>query len=349
MSRLAPWRRVLLATAWLAAGCSGPASGARGTVDASPAAWHVVLQGLKPVFLCVWGTAQNSVFAAGGSRGNGFPSTILHYDGRGWKDLGPGGMQTFWWAHGTSDTDVWIVGESGRITHWDGSAFTEYASGTAATLYGVWAAAPDDVWAVGGTPEGGTAQPNDIVLHFDGTSWSPSPVPQALGRTFFKVWGASADDVYVVGEAGTIWHRASGAWSMEPSPSTATLTTVSGCGPNDVYAVGGRDVLQSDGTTWRRLDISAALTNNVNGVACGSPGNVVIVGSGGLKQRLAQGVWTDESTVEPYSELHSAWADPTGAYWTAGGDYLTDPSPGVSRAGVVAYYGANIPSSTMEP
>jgi hypothetical protein len=244
---------------------------------------------------------------------------------------------------------VWVVGESGRITHWDGSGFTEHVSGTTATLYGVWAAAPNDVWAVGGTPEGGTAQPNDVVLHFDGSAWTPSPVPQPSGRAFFKVWGASADDVYVVGEAGTIWRRQGGAWTLEASPSAATLTTISGCSANEVYAVGGRDVLQSDGSTWKKLDVSSALTNNVNGIACSSPGNVLLVGSGGLKQRLAKGLWTDDSTLEPYSELHSAWADSTGAYWTAGGDYLSDPSPGASRQGVVAYYGTSIPPSTMEP
>jgi hypothetical protein len=322
--------------------CGSPAPSA-------PPAWHGILQGLKPTLLCVWGTAPDDVFAAGGPRGNATPSAVLHYDGHGWKDLAPGGTETFWWAHGTSDRDVWVVGELGRIAHWDGSAFQEHVSGTTATLYGVWAAAPNDVWAVGGTPEGGTNQPNDVVLHFDGASWGASPLPQNLGRTYFKVWGTASDNLYVVGESGTIWHQSAGTWVLEPNPAKANLTTVAGCGPNEVYAVGGRDVLRSDGTTWSRLDVSALLTNDVNGVSCAAPGNVVIVGFGGLKQRLAGGRWQDDFGAPPYSDLHGAWADSTGGYWAAGGDFVTDPQQGASRLGVVAYYGKAVPSSAIEP
>jgi hypothetical protein len=275
---------------------------------------------------------------------------MLHYDGHGWKDfsgdLAPGHTETFWWVHGTSRSDVWLVGEKGRITHYDGSSFTEHVSGTDATLYGVWASATHDVWAVGGTPEGGTSQPNDVVLHFDGTGWSPSPLPQTFGRAFFKVWGSAADNLYVVGEAATIWHRSGTVWTLEPNPARRNLTTVAGCGASEVYAVGGRDVLRSDGATWGGVDIT--LTNDVSGVACAKPGNVVIVGSGGLKQRMVDGQWQDDFGAEPYNtELHGAWAAPDGTYWAAGGDYITQPEAGAPRLGVVAYYGRIVPSGMI--
>jgi hypothetical protein len=32
-----------------------------------------------------------------------------------------------------------------------------------------------------------------------------------------------------------------------------------------------------------------------------------------------------------------------------GGDFITDPAPGVSRAGVLAYYGTNAPGSRLTP
>jgi hypothetical protein len=104
-------------------------------------------------------------------------------------------------------------------------------------------------------------------------------------------------------------------------------------------------VLRSDGTTWTRLD--APITNDVNGVACASSGQVVIVGGGGLKQRLASGQWQDDFGAPPYAELHGAWADPGGGYWAAGGDFLTDPRPGASRQGVIAYFGTTVPSSRL--
>jgi hypothetical protein len=316
--------------------------------DAGPPVWHVVLQKLKPALLCVWGTTANDVFAVGGPRGNGTPAAVLHYDGHAWNDLAPGGTETFWWAHGTSDKDVWVVGENGRISHWNGATFTEHVSGVTATLYGVWAMAPNDVWAVGGTPGGGTTVANDVVLHFDGSGWTPAPPPQALGRAFFKVWAATPDNLYVVGEAATIWHRTGGAWALEPNPGRGNLTTVTGCGATRVYAVGGRDVLVSDGMTWKRADVQ--LVNDVSGVACASLGSAVIVGSGGLKQRLVAGLWEDDSSKEPYGvDLHAAWADPAGAYWAAGGDYISYPSQGAARSGVVAYYGNGAPSGKLAP
>jgi hypothetical protein len=231
-----------------------------------------------------------------------------------------------------------MVGEHGRIVHWDGASFTAHASGTTATLFGVWAAGPGDVWAVGGTPGGGT--PNDVALHYDGTGWTPAPPPKALRVAFFKVWG-TGDDLYVVGEQGTVWHRRGAAWSLESMPPVAmgTLLTVQGCGPSEIYAVGGRDVLRSDGTAWTRLDVSRTLENDVNGVSCAAPGTVALVGGGGLKERLANGTWTSDFAQEPHQDLHGVWSDGAGGYWAAGGDFVSGPLDGGTRAGVLAYYG----------
>jgi hypothetical protein len=315
-----------------------------GPAAATAPAWHVVLSDQQPVLLGVWGAAPDDVLAVGGPLGNGTPSAVLHYDGKAWTDLQPGGTETFWWTHGTGPTDAWIVGEKGRILHWDGAKLAESpAPATTATLFGVWAAAPDDVWAVGGTPGRGAAAPNDVILHYDGSAWSASPPPQVFGRAFFKVWGSAADDVYVVGEAATVWHRHGGAWSLESNPPLAsgTLLTVSGCDAQEVYAVGGQDVLRSDGHAWSRVDVT--LDNAVSGVACSAPGRVVLVGSAGVKERLVDGQWQDDFAVDPHVDLHSAWADPAGGFWAVGGDFSSGPHAGAGRGGTLAYYGADPP------
>ena len=91
--------RVFFFSSWVSLSCmtcSGTPS-----PDAGPAAWHVVLSNLQGMLLCVWGTSPHDVFAVGGALGNGTPSVVLHYDGSTWRNLGPGGTDTLWWAHGT--------------------------------------------------------------------------------------------------------------------------------------------------------------------------------------------------------------------------------------------------------
>jgi len=340
-----------LTLAALAPGCSDPPEQPP-PPPPEKAGWQVVLDegDLDRAVLSVWGSGPEDVFAVGGPLGNGLETLAVHFDGEAWKELHPGGEQTYWWVSGSGPDDVWMVGEEGRISHWDGVNFTEHTSDTLATLWGVWAASKTDAWAVGGTPEGGTSAPNDVVLHWDGATWAPVTLPGApLGRALYKVWGTSSDDLYVVGEYGTIWHKKGATWALESDPpvATGTLFTVAGCGSDEVYAVGGFDVLRSDGASWQKLDV--ALTNGVNGVACGGPGEVVVVGFGGSKQRLDEGAWVDEFDVPPFADLHAAWADGAGTYWAGGGNFVTGSMPGAARQGIVARYGTGRVASQITP
>ena len=317
--------------------------------------WTPVLEHLDGAVLAVWGTSEHDVWTVGGPLGNsGFESLVMRYDGSAWHRLKPGGTETYWWINGTSESDVWMVGEKGRITHWDGTKLEERASGTSATLFGVWASAPDDAWAVGGVPDQ-PDQPNDVVLHWDGTSWKPETLPEQHKVAMFKVWGSSKDDLYVVGELGLVWHRTNGTWAREADGiAKGRLTTVNGCSKTELFAVGGRDLLASDGTTWKRSDV--ILENDINGVACAPPGapardwgRAVIVGGGSLKLRLVGEQWVDDFGSKPFSDLHGAWVDPTGAFWGVGGSFNATARPGVSREGVIARFGPGAVSTTIAP
>ena len=179
-------------------------------------------------------------------------------------------------------------------------------------------------------------------------SWSPVTLPDPpLGITLFKVWGAGSDDVYVVGELSVIWHKKGATWQREDAPKSVhgSLLTVNGCSANEVYAVGESNVLRSDGASWTKLDVS--LTSRANGVACNAPGDVVVVGSGGVKQRLVAGAWIDEADKPPFVDLHAAWADGAGTFWAVGGDFVGAPEVGKPREGVVARYGRGRASKTL--
>lgn len=323
-------------------GGSAGSGGTTGSTGGTPV-WSTIFSGkeLGGAVLSAWGSGPNDVYVVGGPLGNsGFEAVVVHWGGAKWERLTPGGAASFWWVAGTGPKDVWMVGEKGRITHWDGATFQEHTPLTTATLWGVWAASPTDAWAVGGTPGGGLGAPNDVVLHWDGTSWKEEALPMKLGRSLNKVWGASADDIYAVGEAATVWHRKGTTWSQESTPAQSNLLTIHGCSANDVYAVGGQDVIHSDGASWSKVEI--ALTNVVNGVSCGSGGDVVIVGAGGLKQRLVSGAWVDDFKSEPYGDLHGAWVDAEGTAWTAGGDFASLPTAGVARKAVIGRFGAGV-------
>jgi hypothetical protein len=323
-------------------GCPTPETHGTGGGDAGPPAWQAVYEdkGLDGALLSVWGSGPDDVYAVGGPLGNsGFEALVVHYDGKGWSRLAPGGADSFWWVHGSGPSDVWMVGDKGRITHWDGASFRDDPRPTTARIWGVWAASPTDAWAVGGTPEGGTAAPNDIVLHWDGQQWTQEVLPGApLGRSLNKIWGTSSHDLYAVGELGTIWHRKGTAWTQESAPATGTLLTVFGCSATEVYAVGGNDVLRSDGATWTKAG-GVTLTNAVNGVTCGGPGEALIVGFGGLKQRLVDGAWVDDFLSAPHGDLHGSWSDGHGAFWAAGGDFITSAKPGVARKASLGRFG----------
>jgi hypothetical protein len=327
------------------------------SADAAPAAaqWRTVLDELDGALLSVWGSSEGDVWAVGGPLGNaGFEALVLRFDGTTWHRLTPGGAASFWWVHGTSASDVWLVGEKGRITHWDGAAFREIASGTDATLFGVWAASPDDAWAVGGSPDQPSAT-NDVVLHWDGSAWTPEALPERKKAALFKVWGSSKDDIYVVGEGGVIWHRTD-AWRREGEGiATGRLTTVAGCSASEVYAVGGRDLLVSRDGVWSRAEIDPlALVNDLNGVSCSprsSPGEgrVVVVGGGSLKLRLVDGKWQIDFGSPPLSDLHGAWADPSGAFWAAGGQFIGSARPLAKRNGVIGRFAVGVVPSAIAP
>ena len=326
------WAAAALALALAGCGDDDDAAGWRTEVDKTT---------LNGAVLSVWGSGPKDVYAVGGPLGNdGFETLAMHWDGKAWTALAPGGSETLWWVSGSGPGDVWMVGEKGRILRWNGTAFTATPSGTTATLWGVVGFSPSDAWAVGGMP--GSDGPDDVLLHWNGTSWVSEALPApAKGLALFKVWGQVGGDLWVVGETGIIWRRgAAGVWSEESARYTPKLArdrlfTVDGCAGDDVWAVGATDVLHWDGSAWSKQQV--ALPNIVNGVSC-QGGEVTLVGFGGLKLRRAGAMWLDESNLAPYSDLHGAWDDGAGSVWAVGGDFLSPARPGVKRAGVIAHY-----------
>jgi hypothetical protein len=333
---------LLVIARWSA--CIALLTSACGSADDASPAWSTVFAQLDRVALSVWSGRPDDLYIVGGGLGApGVTALALHWDGSRWRDLDPAVEQTLWWVTGVrgQPRDVWMVGESGTALRWDGTAFMAIESPVQATLFGAWAAAPDDVWIVGGIPGGGKVLENDVVLHWDGQHLVRDDTLPSRGAALLKVWGSGPDDLWVVGEHGALWHRTQARWE-DYSMSSSTLFSVHGCGRDDVYTVGGSQLLHFDGTTWSQ--VGPPTNASASGVACDA-GGVLITGSGGLKLRWDRrsGEWHDEQNVAPWdTDFHAAWIDADGGNWVVGGNYNQASTTG-PRLGVVGYYGVRPP------
>jgi hypothetical protein len=337
---------VLVVAMGLAAGCS-PGTGGLDSGPPPAPAWQSVLEGeaVGGALLSVWGSSPDNVVMVGGARGNGAESLVYRFNGSSLSRLRPGGEETYWWVAGSGATDVYLVGERGRVTRFDGTTFSELPRPTGVTLWGVHAFSPTNVWVVGGTPTGGTGAPNDLVFQWDGTAWTTHTLPGTpRGVSLFKVWGTSDTDLYLVGERGTIWHRdATGFTAVSdaytPPLALGTLFTVFGCG-TEAYAVGGTALLKGSGAAWSAITSSATL-RNLNGITCHA-GVLTAVGFGGVKVRLSVDgtLLEDASNNEPFLDLHAAFADSNGDVWGVGGDWISPSAAGRPRDGLVARFSA---------
>ena len=142
-----------------------------------------------------WSAARDDVFVVFERRdGDGGP-TVGHWDGTSWSLASDWDHGRLLAIHGTSSTDVWVVGFSTEIAHWNGSRWeTDVLGGYEPSwlnFLAVWAAAPDDVWVAGN--EGS-------ILHYDGARWST--VSSGTTAEIIDIDGRSPDDVWFVLRGG---------------------------------------------------------------------------------------------------------------------------------------------------
>jgi hypothetical protein len=106
-------------------------------------------------------------------------------------------------------------------------------------LASVSAISPDDIWAAGSTTTN-SFSPRSVLLHYDGTSWTPTPAPN-IGQ-LRGLAAIAPDDVWALG--GGVLHWDGTDWSRVPLPkvSYTDLNAISASGPNDIWVVGTRGV-----------------------------------------------------------------------------------------------------------
>jgi hypothetical protein len=241
-------RGALTAAALLAAsaGC-GPqrsraarAARAARAVDGGSAAepaWQVVYDGtaLGGALLSVWGSGPGRGVRRGRRRSATPASSAVawRFDGTSWKDLAPGGADSFWWVSGTgSDRRVDGRREGADDALGRRERSTEYPARDHR----------DDLGSCGprarrtrGRRRARRARAppprTTLILHWDGAAWSKVHAARRnpSGARSTRVWGTSSDDLYAVGEFATVWHKKGAEWLLESDPPVAKSHACSPC------------------------------------------------------------------------------------------------------------------------
>jgi hypothetical protein len=186
------------------------------------------------------------------------------------------------------------------------------AGPTDTTLASVSASGPAEAWAVG-TFMNQKALDQPLAEHRVGTRWTRVNVPEPAGQeaTLSGVDDLSPDNAWAVGTSDgltLIEHWNGTAWSTVPSPNPATgipgdgdmLTSISGTGPDDLWAAGD-EVNEAtmtitmlfehwNGTKWSAVD-TLTLSGDALAITAVSPGNVWAVGEAGEPVTAAAAHW----------------------------------------------------------
>lgn len=294
----------------------------------------------------VWGRSATEVYAVGRESSIG-AALILKYDGTSWQKETFSGSPPFapLFAIAGNATEVLAAGATGLVlsrvagqwatiapTNWylggdltnlvslpngqqrasstSGDLYA-YAGGTWSFLQNVGTPAPSRLWA---------ASNSELWFASSGMvrQLGVSAIPlmgQVLG-----LFGAAPNDAWATGRdaisKGVIFRYDGQLWSnVIDSPTTATLSLLSGRGPNDLWAAGGVGLLHFDGTAWSMAGNAFALSL----FACG-PNEAWVGGYGGTLQHQV-GTTTTTTTLPGAASgwsVDALWGTSCSDFWVGG-------------------------------
>ncbi|HET6260904.1 MAG TPA: hypothetical protein VFG99_01540 [Chloroflexia bacterium] len=281
------------------------ASGLPATADGSTceAAWRVVPspnQGSGSNYLtAISAVSPSDIWAVGYYTSTGQYRTLTeHWNGTQWSIIpspDPGYNNYLQGVAAIAHNDVWAVGSydypssGGRhvlTMHWNGTQWSVVANPNPGGNYtnflnAVDAVSSGDVWAVGFWRR---YSPQGLVMRWNGTAWVQSANPSSGSvESMSAVTALSSNDVWAVGYSSTgnslIWHWDGTQWSAVTSPNVGILHGLDASAPDDVWAIGGNDILNWDGTQWSV--VPAPSVGTLNGITALSTNDAWAVGNNG--------------------------------------------------------------------
>ncbi len=226
-----------------------------------------------------------SVWSSGSEVFSASNRALLQLRNGKWRELPLNTDIAFFDIGGSSNDNVFVVGENGIIVSYLGGDSATVEQHGSANLYGVWVSPSTDAYAVGAS---GT------VLHYDGETWSG--MDSGTSEDLRAVWGSSSSDVYAVGGSEgdreyVIIHYDGASWTIVDHGGPYHLLGISGRSPSDITAVGGLSagdsgsgvVLHFDGRSWR--EVAANARDFIWSVWVGPDGDYFMVGPDDMKIR----------------------------------------------------------------
>jgi hypothetical protein len=139
--------------------------------------WQLLASELPSALLSVSARSASDVFAVGADKGHG--PLVLHFDGKGWKELHTGLTGDLWWVQALVGGPVLLSGANGTVARYDGQKFERLDTPGLGkqTVYGVWGRDGADFYAVGSA--GGR---NGFVWHYHGGKFEEEALPLDLPR-----------------------------------------------------------------------------------------------------------------------------------------------------------------------
>ncbi|MDX2093384.1 MAG: hypothetical protein SFX73_36405 [Kofleriaceae bacterium] len=190
----------------------------------------------------------------------------------------------------SNPNDLYVTNVKGEIWHLTGSTWTrEYTIPETGTnqpvLAGtIWGSGSDDIYV--GTRDG-------RVVFWEGTRWAEDQAFSASMVAIDIVWGTGRGDVWAFSSAGA-FHKVGATWTRHVL-SGADVTSVSGTGPEDIWAV-TRDATPKlwhwDGTAWS--EVNHTISRPITAVVAAAPDSVFVAALDGRIGHWSGTTWTED-------------------------------------------------------
>lgn len=205
------------------------------------------------------------------------------------------GQGTVWGAHPSSGTattqiiravevisssDIWAVGDSGKILHYNGTTWTEFADVGAVNLYAVSAVSASNIWAVGTSGK---------IYHYNGTTWTEFADKGSI--TLRSIRMLSVGDGWLTGTSGKIYRWNGTTWNEFTDTGNQTWASLHMLSSINGWVAGSSgQIYRWNGTTWALQSDTGNQTWNALAFVSATDG--WMAGSGGEIYRWNGSTWT---------------------------------------------------------